>query len=119
MILADTPVWIDHFRRGDARLAGLLAASRVLVHPFVIGEIALGHLKARTAILASLGNLHRAAVATDSEVLAFISGAKLEGSGIGYLDAHLLASVTLTPDAKLWTRDRKLASAAARLGLAA
>jgi hypothetical protein len=55
--------------------------------------------------------------AADSEVLAFISGAKLDGSGIGYVDAHLLASVRLTPDARLWTRDRKLAGAAARLGL--
>ena len=119
MILADTSVWIDHFRRGDPRLADLLAASEVLVHPFVIGEIALGHLKARSSILASLGNLQSVAVATDSEVLAFISAAKLDGSGIGYLNAHLLASVALTPDTRLWTRDRKLASAATRLGLAA
>jgi len=119
MILADTSVWIDHFRKGDPRLADLLTATRVLVHPFIIGEIALGHLKARTAILASLGNLQSAMVAADSEVLAFIASTKLDGSGIGHLDAHLLASVTFTPDARLWTRDRKLAGVAARLGLAA
>lgn len=119
MILVDTSVWIDHFRRGESRLADLLTAAQVLIHPFVMGEIALGYLKARTPILASLGNLQSAAVAADSEVLAFINGAKLDGTGIGYLDAHLLASVMLTPDAKLWTRDRKLADVAARLGLAA
>ncbi|MFT3987385.1 type II toxin-antitoxin system VapC family toxin [Aestuariivirga sp.] len=119
MILADTSVWIDHFRKGDARLASLLLASEVLVHPLIIGEIALGQLKARTTILASLGNLQSATVATDREVLDFISSASLGGSGIGYLDAHLLASVVLTSGAKFWTRDRKLASAAARLGLAA
>jgi len=89
----------------------------VLCHPFVIGELALGRLGDR-GILEALADLPRAAVATDSEVLGVIGRRGLADSGIGYLDAHLLAAAMLTPDARLWTRDRRLAAAAERLGLA-
>ena len=118
MILVDTSVWIDHLRHGDRALAALLERNQVLSHPFVIGELALGHLRQREAILAALQDLPRADVAGDAEVLVFIDRQELFGFGIGYIDAHLLASVRLTPDALLWTRDRRLAAAAGRLSLA-
>lgn len=119
MILVDTSVWIDHLRRGDAGLAETLAEGRVLAHPFVIGEIALGQLRNRAAVLDALGNLPAASVASMEEVLVFIENATLSGLGIGYVDAHLLASTRLMPGAVLWTRDRRLREVAERLGLAA
>ncbi|MBF6991707.1 MULTISPECIES: type II toxin-antitoxin system VapC family toxin [Cupriavidus] len=119
MILVDTSVWIDHLRTGDAALAALLDASRVLVHPFVIGEIALGSLRQRDEVLGALRDLPGAVVATDDEVDRMIDDQKLYGIGIGYVDAHLLAATRLTPGSALWTRDRRLLALAERLGLAA
>ena len=118
MILVDTSVWIDHLRADNALLAGLLNAGHVLMHPFVIGELALGRMRRREVVLALLSDLPRAAVATDAEVLRFIDRQALVGRGIGYLDAHLLAAVRLTAGAELWTKDRRLHRAAAELGLA-
>ena len=119
MILADTSVWIDHLRSGDEGLAWRLSAGEILTHPHVIGELALGNLARRHEILHELGRLPHAVVADDAEVLHFIERNRLFGIGIGFIDAHLLASVRLTPGARLWTRDRRLAAAAERLGLAA
>jgi predicted nucleic acid-binding protein len=117
MVLADTSVWIDHLRKGDAALARLLQLQQILIHPFVVGEVALGNLKNRTVVIDSLLNLPIATIASDEEVLNFITGHKLSGTGIGYLDAHLLASVKLSGGAKLWTRDKRLGTAATTLGL--
>lgn len=89
------------------------------VHPGVIGEIAMGSLRQRGWFLGAMANLPRVDVATDSEVLGFVDRHRLFGTGIGWIDAHLLASVQLTSDALLWTRDRRLRTAAERLGLAA
>jgi predicted nucleic acid-binding protein len=119
VILVDTSVWIGHLRNGDPALAGLLETAEVLVHPFVIGEIALGNLRQRALLIAMLKDLPRTAVATDAEVLDFIDRHALFGYGIGYVDAHLLAAVRLTAAASLWTRDKRLQKAATRLGLAA
>ena len=119
MILVDTSVWIGHLRGGDPVLAGLLDATEVLTHPFVIGEIALGNLRQRALILTLLHDLPRATVATEQEVLDFIDRHALFGYGIGYVDAHLLAAVRLTAAAGLWTRDKRLRAAAVRLGLPA
>ena len=119
MILVDTSVWIDHLRQGDIALVNLLNTVRVLAHPFIIGELALGNLQQRDAILATLSNIPRAKIATDEEVLALINQSKLYGLGIGYVDAHLLASVRLTPSTLLWTRDKSLSKAAKQLGLLA
>jgi predicted nucleic acid-binding protein len=119
VILVDTSVWVDHLRAGDKMLAGLLEAGRVLAHPFVIGELALGNLRQRELVLTSLQDLPRAGVATDHEVLCFISRHALFGLGIGYVDAHLLAAVRLTTAAALWTRDKRLLGVAERLGVAA
>ncbi|PVX29729.1 type II toxin-antitoxin system VapC family toxin [Sphingomonas pokkalii] len=118
MILVDSSVWIDHLRSRDAALAELLLRGQVLAHPFVIGELALGSLRQREEIIGALLDLPKAIVAEDAEVLALIARETLYGRGIGYIDAHLLASVRLTPDALLWSRDRRLHDAAGRLGIA-
>jgi predicted nucleic acid-binding protein len=115
VILVDTSVWVDHLRRVDEALAELLDAGRVLAHPLVIGELALGSLRQRDLVLQ---DLPQACVATDREVLHFVDQHLLFGLGIGYVDAHLLAAVGLTAGAALWTRDRRLRGAAARLGFA-
>ena len=118
MILVDTSVWVDHLRQGDNILVRLLASGQVLAHPFVVGELALGNLQQRKTILASLQDLPQANVATDQEVVHFIERHGLAGLGIGYIDAHLLASTQLTSGSLLWTRDKRLLRAAERLGLA-
>jgi predicted nucleic acid-binding protein len=116
--LVDTSIWIDHFRAGDRRLAGLLHDAQVLSHPFVIGELALGNLSVRSEVLALLAQLPRSPMVRDDEMLSFIDAHGLAGSGLGWVDAHLLASVRLAGE-RLWTRDRRLAEAARRLGVAA
>jgi len=118
MILVDTSIWIDHLRQRDERLSGLLDQGRVLSHSFVIGELALVNLQNRDAILGALQDLPQAPVATDAEVLGFISGNALHGMGIGYIDAHLLAATRLAPGAMLWTRDKRLLAVGMKLGLA-
>lgn len=118
MILVDTSVWIDHLRAGDAELAALLNGSQVLMHPFVLGELACGNLRNRTEVLALLKGLPRAALATDEEVLFFIERHALMGRGIGYVDAHLLAAVTLGGVTRLWTGDKRLRTVADALALA-
>ena len=119
MILADTSVWVDHFRSGNRKLTALLDAASVLIHPAVIGEIALGHLPRRQFVLAALRNLPRADAATDQEVLRFIDDQSLFGHGIGYVDAQLLAATRLTAGATLWTLNARLKAAAGQLGVAA
>jgi len=119
MILVDTSIWIDHLREADPALMQLLDGGQVLVHPFILGEVALGHLKNRGAVLSALGGMPASAMATDEEVLRFIEIHALHGLGIGYINAHLLAATRLTPDARLWTRDKRLWAASERLGLAA
>lgn len=117
MILVDTSVWVDHLRSGDPRLAALLERGEVLMHPWVVGELACGHLRARRQVLALLEGLPVATLATHNEVLVLIEGHPLAGRGIGYLDAHLLAAARLS-GSWLWTLDRRLASLAAELGVA-
>ena len=119
MILVDTSVWVDHLRQGERALADLLEAGMVLAHPFVIGELALGELRERELVLGALQGLPRARAASDGEVLHFIARHTLFGIGIGYVDAHLLAAVRLTPGSALWTRDRRLDRIAKQTGLAA
>lgn len=117
MILVDTSVWVDHLRKGDTELAALLTAGNVLAHPFVIGELALGQLKQRETVLSALRNLPQANIASDAEVMQFIEQHALAGLGIGFVDAHLLASARLTAESIFWTRDKRLRSIAERLGL--
>ena len=119
MILVDTAVWINHLRNNDPHLVRLLIGNSVLSHPFVRGELALGNLRQREAILAALDNLPQAPVAFTDEVNVFIEQHALFGLGIGLIDAHLLASTRLSGNARLWTQDKRLLAAALRLNLAA
>jgi len=117
MILVDTSVWIDHFRQGDVELTRLLNSGQVLTHRFVIGELALGNIQNRSLIISTLQNLPQATAASDEEVLRFIERHTLFGSGIGYIDAHLLAATLLSPGSSLWTRDKRLLAESVRLGV--
>jgi predicted nucleic acid-binding protein len=117
MILVDTSVWVDHLRLGNTKLTQFLEGARVVAHPFVIGELALGNLRQRDIVLGTMHDLPRTNVATDLEVLHFIHEEAIFGRGIGYVDAHLLASVRLTPGTSLWTRDKRLRDVANQLGL--
>jgi predicted nucleic acid-binding protein len=116
LILADTSVWIDHLRRGDRTMSGLLANGQILGHPAVVGEIGLGSMANRHEILRLLTDLPQAVPATHDEVTAYIDTHSLFGLGIGYVDAHLLAATALTAGASLWTRDKRLRVAASSLG---
>lgn len=118
MILVDSSVWVDHLRSGDAELVTLLNSLQVLIHPFVLGELACGNLKQRTEVLTLLKDMPSIKVATDDEVLYFIERHALMGKGIGYVDAHLLAAVVLADGVQLWTRDKRLRGVAESLALA-
>jgi predicted nucleic acid-binding protein len=119
MILADTSIWIDHFRRPDLRLVRLLDRGDVVMHPFVIGELVLGYLPRIAEMIEDLATLPKAVVADTDEVLKFIAHRKLSWSGVGYVDAHLLAAAALAPETFLWTRDKRLYATAQSLALAA
>jgi predicted nucleic acid-binding protein len=117
MILVDTSVWIDHFRQGDVELTRLLNTGQVLTHRFVIGELALGNIQNRNFLISTLQNLPQTTAASDEEVLRFIERHALFGTGIGYIDAHLLAATLLSPGSFLWTRDKRLLAESVRLGV--
>jgi predicted nucleic acid-binding protein len=118
VILVDTGVWIDHFRRGDQLLSGMLERGDVLGHPWVTGELALGNLQRREDTLHLIGQLPQAVLATPAETLEFIERHELAGVGVGYVDAQLLAATRLTDNARIWTRDRRLREAAERVSVA-
>ena len=116
-MLVDTSVWVDHLRHGAAELTAALQAGRVNMHPFVVGELACGNLRARAEVLGLLQALPQLPVATDKEVVFLMDAHALMGRGIGYVDMHLLAAARLG-GALLWTRDKKLHAMAVELGLA-
>ena len=117
MTLVDTSVWVNHLRASDPNLIALLNDNQVLIHPMVIGEPACGNLRNREQILSTFEHLPRISVADDEEALFFIERHRLMGRGIGYVDAHLLASVALTAGARMWTLDRRLRVIAAEMDL--
>ena len=115
-MLVDTSVWINHFREPNVDLEYLLDEGRVAIHPFVVGEMACGSLRRRAEVLRLIEALPFAPVATHQEVLAFVERQRLHGSGLGWIDMHLLASARLGRQS-LWSADRRLRAAAVRLGL--
>ena len=116
MILADTSIWVDHFRQGNDELQRSLRDGSMLMHPFVLGEIACGNLKRRTEVLSDLMQLPPPTCAENGEVLAFVEDQHLFGTGLSWIDAHLLASARLS-GCRLWTLDVSLQRAATRLKL--
>jgi len=116
-VLADTSVWLDHWRFMSPRFADLLDKNRIVLHPFVLGEIALGSIASRAQVLEDLGSLGRTSVAQHYEVLSLIERTPLWGKGISWVDAHLLAAVLLD-HIQLWTLDQRLHAAAQQLGVA-
>jgi predicted nucleic acid-binding protein len=119
MILVDTSVWIEHLRARNAALEWYLQQGEVLMHPVVLGELACSNLRNRAELLSLLQRLPRCRGASDVEALYFIERRQLMGKGIGWVDAHLLASVALGGTQGLWTRDQRLQKVAEELGLAA
>jgi predicted nucleic acid-binding protein len=117
VILADTSVWVAHLRSGDARLADLLRAGRIVCHPLVAAEIALGSLRDRSGVLALLDGLPSLPVAEPDEVRTLIERRRLFGRGIGFVDAALLAGCLLARGTALWTLDRRLDAVARDAGL--
>jgi hypothetical protein len=118
MILPDSSVWIDHFRRGNTSLAEWLENDQALCHPFIVGELACGHLSSRASTIRMLQTLPEAPLMQHNEVLLLIERHRLMASGIGWVDAHLLGSALLA-QAEIWTLDQSLTNAARRLGVAA
>jgi predicted nucleic acid-binding protein len=116
MILVDTSVWVNHFRQGNPRLSKALEDGEVLMHPFVVGEIACGNLRSRTKLLSDLERLPVAVAAEHEEVLGFLDQHRLYGAGITWIDAHLLASARLS-HCRLWTLDTHLLAAACTLNV--
>ena len=119
LVLADTSVWLDHLRHGDPLMNQLAESRQLRMHPFVIGELSMGNLHDRPVFLKRLQQMDWVAKAQDDEVQALIEAKRLFASGIGWVDAHLLAATLVADNVKLWTRDRRLNSAAERLGCAA
>jgi predicted nucleic acid-binding protein len=118
MIIVDSAVWIDHHHKGIDQLYELMSLEAALMHPFVLGEIALGSLRDHKDFIVSARDLPQPPQAETPEVLNLIVNARLHGTGIGYVDAHLLASTMLIPNGALWTRDKRLRAVAERLNLA-
>jgi hypothetical protein len=119
MILADTTIWVDHFRSGSAEMRSQLLKNNIVTHPFVVAELALGSLRDRARTLAWLDFLPRAPVAQIGEVRQMIEARSLHSRGIGLTDAHLIASCLIHPSTLLWTSDKRLCSVAEALNIAA
>jgi predicted nucleic acid-binding protein len=117
MVLVDTSIWVDHFRRRNDALAGLLELDLVMIHPMVLGELACGTPPARAQTLADLDRLQQTQQASLREVMAFVERERIYGLGCGLVDIVLLASTLMTPGAELWTQDKRLGSLAERFGV--
>lgn len=117
MVLADTSVWISHFRDKNPPHRSLLMEGLIICHPFIIGDLACGNLKNRDEILSLLEALPEATKASHEEIMRFIERNQLMGIDLDYVDAHLLASARLST-ALLWTKNKNLQKAADHLNIA-
>ena len=119
LVLADTSIWVAHFRSANPLLQSLITTDHVLCHPLIVIELACGTPPApRGRTLGDLGKLQQAVVATTGEILALIERKQCHDSGCGAVDMAVLASVLLTPDTRLWTIDKNLDALAARFSVA-
>jgi predicted nucleic acid-binding protein len=117
VILADTSIWIDHFRAHDPQMRKLLDSGQIVMHPLVVAELALGSLRDRARTLAMLDLLPQVRMAQILEVRQMIEARSLYSRGIGLVDAHLIAAVFLNPPTLLWTRDQRLRTVTRSLGI--
>lgn len=117
MLLVDTSVWIDHLHASEPRLVRALEDAQVAQHPLVVGELALGTLRARDEVLALVSALPAVPQASHEEMLHLVETHRLHGRGLGVVDAHLLASLRLAHDVGIWTRDKRLRAAAEELAV--
>lgn len=113
MILVDTSIWIDHFRKANNHLQKLLLDEKVTIHDLIIGELYCGNFSNRSEILSLLTALPKVKTNTNTEIFDFIEYNKLYGLGLGFIDIHLLASALIN-DVMLWTKDKRLDIAAAK-----
>ena len=116
MILADTSIWVEHFKKSNSKFVSLLQEAEIACHPFVIGELACGNLKNRRETLTLLAALPQCDLASHKELLEFIDQRKLAGRGVGWVDINLLAS-TVLDNCLIWTKDKRLHSVAEKLGI--
>jgi predicted nucleic acid-binding protein len=117
LILVDTSVWIDHFRTPVPALEHLIRVEQAICHPFIRGELAVGHLRNWLEVVGALQALPQAKTASEGEFLALIVNEQLAATGLGFVDVHLLASCRATSGTKLWSRDKRLVKYADRMGL--
>lgn len=117
-VLADTSVWVAHFRQSNPTLVALLRNRRLRMHPFIATELALGSLAQRDQTLTDLRTLPQAPVATQFELDHLIEARRLFARGIGFVDLHLVASALLDSSLALWTLDKRLAEVADQLDIA-
>ena len=117
MILVDTSVWIDHLHRAEPRLVDALGCDEVATHAYVVQELALGSIKDRAVLLDALGRLRALPALDHAELLVLVEARRLWGRGLSVVDCHLLGSLLLSPGAQLWTRDKRLSTAAGELGV--
>ena len=116
MILIDSSIWIDHLRKEEPAVSALLRVGQIYLHPFVLGEVALGNFKNRKKVLSDISRLPQVKVANDFEVLTTIERFKIYGSGLGYVDCHLLASALMSGKI-IWSRDKRMVQVARQLGV--
>ena len=116
MVLVDTSVWVSHFRHGNSRLQKLLKQSRIVSHPFIIGELACGNISNGTEIISLIQSLPMLDAVEHEELLLFIVHNKMMGRGLGFVDVHLMAAAMLA-GIPIWTQDKKLKQACSRLGI--
>ena len=116
-ILADTSVWVEYFRNSEPRMAAMLRAKRIRMHPFVTSELALGSLANRARTLADLRSLPQTSVADQTEIDNLIESHRLYARGMGFVDVHLIAAALLDDNVSLWTLDKRFADVAQMLGV--
>lgn len=120
MILVDSSIWVDHLRAEDLHLTQLIARDELQHHAFVTGEVGMGSFsspKARSQAIAFFRGLEPAVIVGEVAFHEYVMAQQLYGTGAGFVDCHLLASVAETVNLRLWTADKRLANQAKRIGV--